>query len=171
MTRRLTISLIVALTVSGCLVSRADDIPSRLNTPGSTITVTQPDGLQRRLERTGNQATETPETVDESTTAPSENTEVVEPRRPVSTAGYRVQVFSDNNQRTAKNEARSKQSQLREAFPEWTTYVVYNSPFWRLRVGDFRSHGEADAAANKIRSRFPAFAREVRVVKDRINAN
>ncbi|MDE7473345.1 MAG: SPOR domain-containing protein [Muribaculaceae bacterium] len=85
-------------------------------------------------------------------------------------AGYRVQVFSDNNQRTAKGEARSKEMQIKEAFPEYGTYIVYNSPFWRLKVGDFKTQHEAEAAADAIKSRFPSFAREVRVVRDRVNA-
>lgn len=88
---------------------------------------------------------------------------------PNKVAGYRVQVFSDNNQRTAKGEARSKESKMREAFPAFNTYIVYNSPFWRLKVGDFRTRDEAEAAADAIRQHFPSFAREIRVVKDRIN--
>ena len=86
-------------------------------------------------------------------------------------AGYRVQVFSDNNQRTAKGEARSKEKMLKEAFPEFGTYIVYNSPFWRLKVGDFKTQHEANAAADAIKSRFPSFSREVRVVHDRIMAD
>lgn len=84
-------------------------------------------------------------------------------------AGYRVQVFSDNNQRTAKGEARAKERMIREAYPDYETYVVYNSPFWRLKVGDFRTQHEAEAAADDIKSRFPSFAREVRIVRDRVN--
>lgn len=84
-------------------------------------------------------------------------------------AGYRVQVFSDNNQRTAKGEARTKEAKLREAFPAYNTYIVYNSPFWRLKVGDFRTRDEAEAAADAIKSHFPSFAREIRVVRDRVN--
>lgn len=83
--------------------------------------------------------------------------------------GYRVQVFSDNNQRTAKSEARSKERLIREEFPDYETYVVYNSPFWRLKIGDFRTQHEAEAVADEIKSRFPSFSREVRVVRDRIN--
>lgn len=100
------------------------------------------------------------------------NTEFEEPSSPAfnnKVAGYRVQVFSDNNQRTSKGEARQKERQLRDAFPDYATYVVYNSPFWRLKVGDFKTQHEAEAAADQIRSRFPSFSREVRVVKDRVN--
>lgn len=85
--------------------------------------------------------------------------------------GYRVQVFSDNNARTAKNEARSKSRNIGARFPQYRTYVMYTSPYWRLRVGDFTSETEAEAAAADLRRAFPAYSREIRVVRDRINLN
>ena len=84
-------------------------------------------------------------------------------------AGYRVQVFSDNNARTAKNEARSKQRTIASRFPKYQTYVMYTSPYWRLKVGDFRTMQEAQDAANEIGRAFPAFKKEIRVVRDRVN--
>lgn len=97
------------------------------------------------------------------------------PDKPVSsvatgakTGGYRVQVYLDNNARTAKNEARARARNISERFPNYPTYVVYSSPYWRLRVGNFRSHEEADEAAAEISAAFPSYAREVRVVRDRI---
>ena len=54
--------------------------------------------------------------------------------------GYRTQVFSGNNQRVSKDEAFRKEKEIKELFPEIPTYVTYNAPFWKLRVGDFRSH-------------------------------
>lgn len=84
-------------------------------------------------------------------------------------AGYRVQVFSDNNTRTAKNEARTKARQVSARFPHLSTYVKYTSPYWRLKVGDFRSRQEADEVADQLRKAFPAFSKEIRVVRDRIN--
>ncbi|MDE6086574.1 MAG: SPOR domain-containing protein [Muribaculaceae bacterium] len=129
----------------------------------SSITVIQPEELRKLLEY---KKTYTIESVadDDSETAET-------PNIPGKAAGYRVQVFSDNNQRTAKGEARTKEKMLKEAFPEFGTYIVFNSPFWRLKVGDFRTQHEANAAADAIKSRFPAFSREVRVVHDRINTN
>ena len=56
--------------------------------------------------------------------------------------GYRTQVFSGNNQRVSKDEAFRKEKEIKELFPEVPTYVTYNAPFWKLRVGDFRSHEE-----------------------------
>ncbi|MDE5786408.1 MAG: SPOR domain-containing protein [Duncaniella sp.] len=84
-------------------------------------------------------------------------------------AGFRVQVFSDNNTRTAKNEARAKARQVSARFPHLSTYVKYTSPYWRLKVGDFRSRQEADEVAEQLRKAFPAISKEIRVVRDRIN--
>ncbi len=86
-----------------------------------------------------------------------------------SRVGYRVQVFSDNNARTAKNEARSKSRSITERFPDYPAYVIFSSPYWRLRVGDFRTQEEAREAAEEIRKAFPAFGKEIHVVRDRIN--
>lgn len=83
--------------------------------------------------------------------------------------GYRVQVFSDNNPRTAKNEARSKSRMISARFPEYATYVVFASPYWRLRVGDFHTQEAAAEAAEAIKREFPSYGKEIHVVRDRIN--
>lgn len=87
------------------------------------------------------------------------------------TAGYRVLVFSDGNTKTAKNEARSKAQNISSKLPKYRTYVSYTSPYWRLKVGDFLTRQEAENAADEIKKLFPAYAREVRVVTDRVNAS
>ncbi|MBQ7042237.1 MAG: SPOR domain-containing protein [Muribaculaceae bacterium] len=84
-------------------------------------------------------------------------------------SGYRIQIFSDNNSRTAKNEAKSKSLLISEKFPELRTYITYNAPFWRLRVGDFRTLEEANDIVVKLKEEFPKFSKEIRVVRDRIN--
>lgn len=83
--------------------------------------------------------------------------------------GYRVQIYADNNVRTAKSEARMRERAVGRAFP-YNTYVTYSSPYWRLRVGDFRTQEEAQKAAASIRQAFPRYAREVRVVRDHVYA-
>ncbi len=85
--------------------------------------------------------------------------------------GYRIQVFSDKNQRTAKNEALSKERSINESFPELGTYITYNAPSWRLRVGDFRTREEAAAVLDILKEAFPGYASEMIVVVDRINAS
>lgn len=85
--------------------------------------------------------------------------------------GYRVQIFSDNNAKTARNEARAKARSVGQLFPQYRTYVTYNSPYWRVRVGDFKTLKEAEAARDEVAKSFPAIQKEIRVVKDRININ
>ncbi|MCM1518307.1 MAG: SPOR domain-containing protein [Pseudoflavonifractor sp.] len=85
-------------------------------------------------------------------------------------AGYRIQVFSDNNPRTAKSEARAKSRNIGARFPQYRSYVSFHSPFWRVRIGDFRTEQDAREAAQEIKNAFPSYRREVRVVRDRINA-
>ncbi|HJG88537.1 SPOR domain-containing protein [Barnesiella viscericola] len=84
-------------------------------------------------------------------------------------SGFRIQVFSDNNYRTAKNNALYKEGLIKQAFPEMETYVTFTSPFWRLRVGDFRSYEEAGNALRELKREFPQMAREMRVVRDKIH--
>jgi len=83
-------------------------------------------------------------------------------------AGYRVQILSDNNARTAKNEARQRERQVMSRFPQYRTYKKYAAPYWRVRVGDFRTQAQAEEAAAAMRRSFPRFSKEIRVVKDRI---
>lgn len=120
--------------------------------------VTMPDELYRRMI-----PVVTAEEDEESST-PTES--VITPGH---AAGFRVQVFSDNNTRTAKNEARAKSKMIAARFPQYATYVRYTSPYWRLKVGDFRSQQDANEAAEELRKAFPAFGKEIRVVRDRIN--
>ncbi|MGL4781054.1 MAG: SPOR domain-containing protein [Bacteroidales bacterium] len=82
--------------------------------------------------------------------------------------GYRVQVFSGNNQTKSKSEANWKQDKVKEMFPNLQTYVTFKSPFWRLRVGDFRSYEEADQLMRQLKRAFPQFGKEMYVVRDEI---
>lgn len=88
----------------------------------------------------------------------------------VATGGYRVQVYSGNNPRTARAEAHGRSANISAEFPEWTTYVNFDAPYWRLKVGDFRSYEEARSALSLLKKHFPSYAREMRIVRDRIKS-
>ncbi len=62
-----------------------------------------------------------------------------------------------------------KRDLFNRLFPELETYVTFTSPFWRLRVGDFRSYEEAGNALIQLKKEFPQMAREMRVVRDKIH--
>lgn len=82
--------------------------------------------------------------------------------------GFRAQVFSGNDQRKSKEEAARKEQMVKELFPDVPTYVKYAAPFWRLRVGDFSSREEALQMQRQLMEAFPAFAKEMYIVKDEV---
>jgi hypothetical protein len=86
----------------------------------------------------------------------------------VEVAGYRIQVFVGNDQRNSKNEAYTKEAEIKSLFPEFNTYVVFTAPFWRLKVGDFQSHQQAQQALQQLKVKFPLYGREMSIVKDRV---
>ena len=118
---------------------------------GGKVTVVQDDALRERLKR---------KEVSSEDAMPEEKAKVV---------GYRVQVYSDNNQRTGKSQAQSRQQKILEQFPDMKVYVIYTSPTWRVRVGDFKLMGEAEFVMHELKEAFPAYAREMMIVKDNIN--
>lgn len=129
-------------------------IVERINA-SEIITIEQPAGLNERLQPA----------YEESQSAVSEENK---PRKKGVHPGYRVQVFADNNSRTAKNQANTVARKVAGAVPGQRTYVVYESPYWRLKLGDFETREDAEKAANIIRRKFPSYASEVRVVRDRV---
>ena len=80
--------------------------------------------------------------------------------------GYKIQVFSGNNQNKSRAEAESKQRLIRESFPEHQALVTYESPTWRLRVGNFLTRSEAEALLGPMKEAFPSFGKEMYVVSD-----
>lgn len=160
LSRYITISMsIVASALLPVAGQEPATIASSIN-DSTSITIILPDGLNMRLVPAAVEITDVEETV---------NGEELPREQTGKAAGYRVQVFSDNNPRTSKNEARTKEKAILAEFPQYATYVSYNSPYWRLKVGDFKSVDEAEAVADELKRSFPSYAREIRVVRDRVN--
>lgn len=84
-------------------------------------------------------------------------------------SGYRVQVFSSNTQRTAKTEAFKIEKELKDVFPEHAVYVNYTSPFWKVRIGDFKSLEDAQELRSELIKIFPNLRSETYTVKDQVN--
>ena len=83
--------------------------------------------------------------------------------------GYRIQAFSDNNTATAKAAAQQRARAIAMKFPQYRSYISYNAPSWRLRIGDFQRQEDAQRALQRVRAAFPAYGREMIIVRDRIN--
>lgn len=86
----------------------------------------------------------------------------------VEMSGWRIQVFSGNNQHISKIEAFRKETDVKTTFPELLTYLKFNAPIWRLRVGDFQTYQDAQKMLVQLRHTFPTYGHEMYIVRDRI---
>lgn len=75
--------------------------------------------------------------------------------------GYRIQIFFGSERKEA-NEARTKFLQL---FPETEAYLVYQAPYFKVRVGDYRNQLEAQPVYRSVLNQFD----KVFIVPDKIN--
>jgi len=82
--------------------------------------------------------------------------------------GFRVQVFSDNTPRTARTDAYKIEDLIRAKRPTLPTYVVYQAPFWKVRVGDCSTDAEAQELRSFILSTFPEMKNETYIVREQV---
>lgn len=116
------------------------------NNTGGTIQIEQPAELSRRVARVGDEV----------------ETNMV--KVPV----YRIQLFSSNNA-SAKTQAENLAKEVEGAFPNLQAAVSYASPFWRLRVGEFRTYEEANAMLPIIQNKFSDLQRGMLIIRERIS--
>ena len=81
---------------------------------------------------------------------------------------YSIQIFSENRGQSSKKNAEYRKRIVEQRMPGMHAAVVYDSPYWRVRVGSFRTKLEAKAAEREIKSKFPSYAGEVRIVRLRV---
>ena len=81
--------------------------------------------------------------------------------------GYRVQVYSSNQQQTAKGEALDLEAKLKDKVDQ-TIYVQYLPPFWKVRLGDFRTYDEAKEYKKIFVTQFPEMRGDTYIVRDKI---
>lgn len=68
--------------------------------------------------------------------------------------GYRVQIFFESGS-NSKNAAANIKSGFETVFPEIKSYLSYKEPYYRVRVGDFRTLVEAVGFQKKIAIEYP----------------
>ena len=76
-------------------------------------------------------------------------------------SGFRIQVVISRE----FDECQRKRRELQKIFPEQKTYIIHEFPFYKLRLGNFKTRGEAESylenlSDNNIRS--------TQIVPDRI---
>ena len=68
--------------------------------------------------------------------------------------GYRIQVYFGSGQQ-ARKEANEAKASCISLFPTQKTHILYQTPFYKVRVGDFRTRNEAFIWHKKIVRKFP----------------
>ena len=148
-------NIATALLFSGFLHATAEapdsTIVDRINA-SETIEVIQPAALQQRL---------IPNREADAATSANHAT-------PAARSGFRIQIF-DSNARGARNEAQGRKRAVERRFSKMRAYVTFDSPYWRVRVGDFHTRAEAEHALTELRRSFPGSGASFRIVRDRIN--
>jgi len=67
-----------------------------------------------------------------------------------SSRGYRIQLFSGSNRKEAYN----IQARFQAEYPGVRTYISYNTPDFKLHVGDFRTRLEAEKQVQDMKYRY-----------------
>ena len=65
--------------------------------------------------------------------------------------GYRIQLFTGAERLGALD----TKSELQKNFPDAPVYILYQQPYFKVRVGDFRTQAEAQELYHKLLPVFP----------------
>lgn len=67
------------------------------------------------------------------------------------TKGYRIQVLNT----TDRSQALNTKSKLLTIYPEHKTYLMYQAPYFKIRIGNFVEKSEADDLKKELARMFP----------------
>lgn len=77
------------------------------------------------------------------------NKKAADARKP--TKGFRIQVLNT----TDRNQALAIKSKLLTQYPDHKTYLMYQAPYFKIRIGNFVEKGEADDLKRELARIFP----------------
>lgn len=81
--------------------------------------------------------------------------------------GYRVQVYSNNHPLRGKSEALQIEQRVKQA-TNVPVYVIYASPSWKVRLGDFLTEQQAATFRDAFKVLFPDLADYTYIVRDQV---
>jgi hypothetical protein len=66
--------------------------------------------------------------------------------------GFRIQVINSPD----RNQVTAAKAKVYENFPDLKPYMLYQAPNYKLRVGEFKTQEEAEAAMQQMQKLFPS---------------
>ena len=79
-------------------------------------------------------------------------------------SGYRVQIYMASGNDALSN-AELVKKDFETNFPELTAYITFREPYYRVRVGDYRTRLEANQLLKPIRKSY----QDAWIIQDKIN--
>lgn len=64
--------------------------------------------------------------------------------------GFRVQILTTNK----RNEAADAKAKVMQLYPEYRSYLEWEAPYFKVRIGDFKTRQEATDLRNKLTGQF-----------------
>ena len=80
---------------------------------------------------------------------------------PASSNGYRVQIFSGSDRKSAY----SAQAKFQDKYPDMRTYLTYMAPNFKVHIGDFRTRLEAEKMVEELKPWFSGLF----IIEEKIN--
>jgi len=80
---------------------------------------------------------------------------------PVSSDGYRIQIFSGSDRKAAYD----AQAKFKTKYPDLATYLTYRAPNFKVRVGDYRTRLEAEKMQQDLKPLFNG----IFIIQEKIN--
>ena len=68
--------------------------------------------------------------------------------------GFRVQIFFDSGN-NSKRAAQTSREKFMEVYPDIIAYLTFKAPYYRVRVGDFRTKLEAEGFLFQLTTAYP----------------
>lgn len=81
--------------------------------------------------------------------------------------GFRVQIYASNQPQAAKNEALYLQQDL-ISHVDVDIYIISEPPFWKVRLGDFKTRHDANEYKDWFNDSFPELRGSTYVVPDKV---
>ena len=145
---------------------------------GAKVEVKQPDFDKKKLpvsqqSKPANNATTASEPHDTSAQTMADGTPIgatgvqLNASNAVHATGYRLQIYT-GNVATSKKDAHNRATMVQARYPGLSTYVEYQAPFWKVLVGNYTSKVQATQDMHLLQAAFPAFSREIYVVRSKI---
>lgn len=82
----------------------------------------------------------------------------------INLSGFRIQIYNSTG-KEARDEANEVRNKFMNTFSDVKAYLIYQPPYFKIKVGDFRTKPEAYLLYKKVLEQYPT----AYIVQDKIN--